>query len=77
MPGRHRKQCILVSDDLLLKNIASENSIQCYTTPEFAAYQFRKSEIPKKECISFLNILRKIYIRPRDIDKILKKIERW
>jgi hypothetical protein len=73
----HRKGCILVSDDLLLKNTASENSIRCYTTPEFAAHQLKKSEISKEQCVKFLNILRKIYIRPRDINKILKRIESW
>ena len=74
---KHRKGCILVSDDLLLKNTASENDIKCYTTPEFAAYQLKKSEISKSQCINYLNILKKRYIRPRDIDKILKRIESW
>ena len=72
-----RKRCILVSDDLLLKNTASENDIKCYTTPEFASYQLKKSEITKAQCVKFLNTLRKIYIRQRDIDKILKRIESW
>ena len=73
----HRKVCILVSDDLLLKNTASENDIKCYTTPEFAAYQLKKSKISKSQCVNYLNILKKIYIRPRDIDKVLKRIESW
>lgn len=73
----HRKQCILVSDDLILKNTASENDIKCYTTPEFAAYRLKKSEISKQQCVKYLNILKKIYIRPKDIDKILKRIESW
>lgn len=73
----HRKGCILVSDDLLLKNTASENDIKCYTTPEFAAHQLKKSEISKSQCVNYLNILRKIYIRPKDIDKVLKRIESW
>jgi rRNA maturation endonuclease Nob1 len=74
---QHRKQCILVSDDILLKNIASENDIKCYTTPEFASHQLKKSEISKPQCVKYLNTLKKIYIRPRDIDKILKRIESW
>lgn len=73
----HRKECILISDDLLLKNTASENDIKCYTTPEFAAYQLKKSVITKQQFVKFMNILKKIYIRPRDIDKILKRIESW
>lgn len=73
----HRKQCIVVSDDLLLKNTAYENNIKCYTTPEFVAYLLRKGKINKNQCIMFLNNLKKIYIRPRDIDKVLKRIERW
>ena len=73
----HRKGCILVSDDLLLKNIASENDIKCYTTPEFAVYQLKKSVITKQQCVKFMNILKKIYIRQRDIEKILKRIESW
>ena len=51
----HRKGCILVSDDLLLK----------------------KSVITKQQFVKFMNILKKIYIRQRDIDKILKKIDSW
>jgi rRNA maturation endonuclease Nob1 len=74
---KHRKQCIVVSDDLLLKNIASENNIKCYTTPEFAAFLLRKGKINKNQCITFLNNLKKIYIRTRDIDKVLKRIEGW
>ncbi len=73
----HRKGCILVSDDLLLKNTASENDIRCYTTPEFAAYQLKKGVITKQQCVKFMNILKKIYIKPKDIDKILKRIESW
>lgn len=72
-----RKQCILVSDDQLLKNTASENSIKCYTTPEFAAYLLKKGKISRQKCTGFLNVLRKIYIRAKDIDKILKRIEGW
>lgn len=74
---KRRKQCIMVSDDLVLKNAASENNITCYTTPEFMAYLLRKGNISKPQCAKFLNILRKTYIRPRDIDKVLKRIEGW
>ncbi len=73
----HRNRCIMISDDLQLKNTASENHIKCYSTPEFAAYLLRKGEISKPQCIRFLNILKKIYIRARDIDKVLKRIEGW
>ena len=73
----HRNRCIMVSDDLQLKNTASENHIKCYTTPEFAAYLLRKGKISKPQCIRFLNILKRIYIRARDIDKVLKRIEGW
>ena len=74
---KHRKQCILVNDDLLLKNTAYENNIKCYTTPEFVAFPLRKGKINRNQCITFLNNLKKIYIRTRDIDKILKRIEGW
>jgi rRNA maturation endonuclease Nob1 len=74
---KHRKKCILVSDDLLLKNTAYENNIKCYTTPEFMSFLLKKGTINKNQCITFLNNLKKIYIRTRDIDKILKRIERW
>jgi predicted nucleic acid-binding protein len=74
---KHRKLCILVSDDLLLKITAYENNIKCYTTPEFVAFLLRKDKINKNQCISFLNNLKKIYIRSRDIDKILKRIKGW
>ncbi len=67
----------MVSDDLVLKNTASENNIKCYTTPEFAAYLLRKDKITRNQCIAFLNDLKKIYIRAKDIDKVLKRIERW
>jgi rRNA maturation endonuclease Nob1 len=73
----YRKLCILVSDDLLLKNTAYQNNIKCYTTPEFAAYLLRKGNINRTQCIIFLNSLKKIYIRTRDIEKVLKRIEGW
>ncbi len=66
-----------ISDDLLLKNTASENNIKCYTTPEFVAFLLRKGKINRNQCITFLNNLKKIYIRTRDIDKVLKRIEGW
>ncbi len=74
---KHRKQCIMVSDDLLLRNTASENNIKCYTTPEFVAFLLRKGKINRNQCITFLNNLKKIYIRTKDIDKVLKRIEGW
>jgi rRNA maturation endonuclease Nob1 len=74
---KNRKLCILVSDDLLLKNTAYENNINCYTTPEFMAFLLRKGKINRTQCITFLNNLKKIYIRTRDIDKVLKRIEGW
>jgi len=74
---KNRKLCILVSDDLLLKNTAYENNIKCYTTPEFMAYLLRKDKINRNQCITFLINLKKIYIRTRDIDKVLKIIEKW
>ncbi len=67
----------MVSDDLVLKNAASENNIKCYTTPEFAVYLLRKDKITRNQCIAFLNDLKKIYIRAKDIEKVLKRIERW
>ncbi len=73
----HKNRCCMISDDLQLKNTASENHIKCYTTPEFAAYLLRKGEISKPQCVRFLTILKKIYIRTRDIDKVLKRIEGW
>lgn len=73
----NRKLCILVSDDLLLKNTACEINIKCYTTPEFMAYLLRKDKINRNQCITFLTNLKKIYIRTRDIDKVLKRIEGW
>ncbi len=72
-----RNRCIFISDDMQLKNASSENHIKCYTTPEFAAYLLKKGEISRPQCVRFLNILRKIYIRARDIDKVLKRIEGW
>jgi len=72
-----RKQCILVSDDLVLKNTASENNIKCYTTPEFAAFLLKNDKISKDQCFAFLNNLKKIYIRTKDIDKVLKRIKEW
>jgi phage terminase large subunit len=67
----------MVSDDLVLKSTASENNIKCYSTPEFAEYLLRKDIISRNQCITFLKNLKKIYIRARDIDKVLKRIERW
>ncbi len=63
--------------EILQKGSCSIDLSNDKKTPEFVAFLLRKGTINKDQCITFLNILKKIYIRTRDIDKVLKRIEGW
>ncbi len=71
------KGSILVTDDRQLRKIAKEQGINCYTTPQFAAYLLKRNEMSKIECTSFLENLMKIYIRKKDVRKVQKYIQKW
>ena len=70
----NRKNCILVTDDRQLRTVARNNKIQCMTTPLYVAYLTKKGVLDKEECVTFLSELKKIYIRPKDINRILEKM---
>ncbi len=73
----NKKDCILITDDRQVRIIAKANNIRCYTTPQYIAYMIKKELITFKEGITFLNNLKKIYIRPKDIEAVLKRIKKW
>ncbi len=73
----NKKNCILITDDRQVRIIAKANNIRCYTTPQYIAYMIKNELITVKEGITFLNNLKKIYIRPKDIEAVLKSIKKW
>jgi predicted nucleic acid-binding protein len=73
----NKKDCILITDDKQVRFIAKANNIRSYTTPQYIAYMVKKELISYKEGITFLNNLKKIYIRPKDIEAVLKRIKKW
>jgi predicted nucleic acid-binding protein len=73
----YKKNCILVTDDRRLRTTAKANSIRSYTTPQFIGLMIRNKVLTLNEGISFLNDLKKIYIRPKDIDKVQARIKKW
>lgn len=74
---KRRDSCTLITDDRLLRWVAKENKIKCFTTPQFMAFLLKNGKISKARCKSFLNLLKETYIRKKDIEKVLDRIERW
>lgn len=72
-----KDSCILVTDDKQLRKVAKSNGIKCLTTPLFMTFLLRRGEISRERCASFLNLLRDTYIRKRDVEKVLRRIEGW
>jgi len=72
-----RKSCILVTDDKQIRSIARSFQIRCYTTPLFIAFMIKNNLVSKDNGISFLSNLKEYYIRPKDIEIILKRIKKW
>lgn len=73
----NKRNCILVTDDRRLRTTAKANSIRSFTTPQFIVFMIRNKILTLNEGISFLNDLKKIYIRPKDIETVLKRIKKW
>lgn len=73
----NKKNCILVTDDKQVRTIAKGNSIRSYTTPQCIGYMVKNKLVTLDEGISFLNDLKEIYIRPKDIEAVLKRIKKW
>ena len=74
---KNKQRCILITDDQILRQLAKTNKIKTYTTPQFIAYMLKNKRVSFKDAISILNKLRQFYIRPKDIDKIKKYINKW
>lgn len=72
-----RKRCILITDDRLLRRIAKDNKIRCYTTPLFVALLLKERKISKEKCLAFLKALKDMYIRIKDVEKIVERVEGW
>jgi hypothetical protein len=73
---KYKKRCLLITDDRALREVAKLNKIKCYTTPQFMAFLLKKGKISKHKCMSFLESLRRTYIRRKDVDNVLKRIEK-
>ena len=73
----NKKNCILVTDDKQVRAIAKGNSIRSYTTPQYIGYMIKNKLVTPNEGILFLNDLKKIYIRPKDIETVLRRIKKW
>ena len=73
----NKKNCILVTDDKQVRTFAKGNSIRSYTTPQYIGYMIKNKLVTLNDGISFLNDLKRIYIRPKDIEAVLKRIKKW
>jgi predicted nucleic acid-binding protein len=73
----NKRNCILVTDDRRLRTTAKANSIRSYTTPQFIGLMIINKDLTLDEGISFLSGLKKIYIRSKDIDKVMERIKKW
>jgi len=73
----NRKNCILITDDKQIRTMAKTNHVRSFTAPQYIAYMIKNKMIDANEGISFLNNLKRIYIRPKDIDAVLKSIKKW
>jgi rRNA maturation endonuclease Nob1 len=73
----NKKNCILVTDDKRVRTIAKANNIRSNTTPQFISFMIRNKVLTFDEGLLYLSDLKKIYIRPKDIDKVLVRIKRW
>lgn len=73
----NKKNCILITDDKQVRATAKINSIRSYTTPQFISFMIRNKVLTLDEGIPYLSDLKKIYIRPKDIDKVLTRIKKW
>ena len=77
MAYANKKNSILITDDKQVRTIAKANNIRSYTTPQYIGYLIKNNLIAANEGISFLDDLKKIYIRPKDIEAVLKRIKKW
>jgi hypothetical protein len=73
----NKKNCILITDDRRIRITAKANRIRSYTTPQFIGFMIRNNILSFDEGVRFLSDLKKIYIRPRDIDKVQARIKKW
>jgi hypothetical protein len=73
----NKKNCILITDDKQVRAIAKANSIRSYTTPQYIGYMIKIKLVTHNEGISFLKDLKRIYIRPKDIESVIRRIKKW
>ena len=73
---KNRQNYILITDDKVLRSLAKNNKIKTYTTPQIIFFIVNKAKISINYANSFLNKLKAIYIRPKDIDRIKEYINK-
>jgi hypothetical protein len=71
-----KRSSMLITDDRQLRTVAREKNIRCYSTPLFIAYLIKNKMIEARRGVSFMNKLKEIYIRPKDIDAVIKHMEK-
>ena len=74
---KNKRSSILITDDKVLRAAAKSNKIRTYTTPQFIAYLVKNGTLTKKNGLEFLEKLQNTYIRPKDIDIVIKRIKKW
>ena len=77
LANKNKRSGILITDDKILRTIAKDNKIKCYTTPQFIVYLIKNNLVTKNNGISFMKKLQEIYIRPKDIDVVITRINSW
>ena len=74
LANKRKRSSMLITDDRQLRTVARDNGIRCYSTPLFIAYLIKNKIIETKRGVSFMYKLKDVYIRPKDIDAVLKHI---
>jgi hypothetical protein len=73
----NKKNSILITDDKQVRVTAKAKGIRSYTTPQYIAFMIKNKLITPNEGISFLSDLKEIYIRPKDIEAVIRRIKKW
>lgn len=67
---KNKKNYVMITDDKILRTMAKNNKIRTYTTPQIIIFLLNKGKISLNYANTFLNKLKTIYIRPKDIEVI-------
>ena len=72
-----KKNILLISDDRQIRNVSKHNRIRCTNTPQFVAHLVKQSKVDRNDALYFLKKLRSIYIRSKDMDTVIRRLEKW